>query len=201
MNSSCIQPSILLVDDDVKFLRALARSLRTKDYSIITTSHPTSALTTLDTVEVAVALLDEYLPGSGTDGLALLTALKKKQSDIEVILITGDNSTSLVVQAIQAGATDFLTKPLDLVKLAQVLDQSIHRYQLRKQEDVALTKLPYREVKIQGIERERRYFTLLLQQRQHNLHEVSRITGIDRSNLRRRLHHLVFAILHPEKTP
>jgi two-component system phosphate regulon response regulator OmpR len=59
----------------------------------------------------AAVLLDVVMPGM--DGLAALAAFKKIDKDVPIIVISGQGRTSVVVQAMRLGATDFLCKPFD----------------------------------------------------------------------------------------
>src|SRR5579883_2513807 len=100
-------PAILLVDDDVRLLRALKGTLEKRRYSVIATSDPDFAVTTAATAKVAVALLDQDLSRTDIDGLGLLATIKETQPNIEIIFITGYNSAALAVQAMKGGAADF----------------------------------------------------------------------------------------------
>src|SRR5207245_10445612 len=70
------------------------------------------ALTLLEGRLFDVALLDIWLPGK--DGLQLLEEIKRHDSALEVVMMTGDPLVSTAVQALKAGAYDYLIKPQNL---------------------------------------------------------------------------------------
>jgi two-component system response regulator AtoC len=70
-----------------------------------------------------IAVLDLNLPD--IDGIELLRRLRLAHPRIEAILLTGDYSTDAAVAAIKAGASDYLTKPVDVNRFRGALDQSI----------------------------------------------------------------------------
>src|SRR5579883_2064657 len=107
------QFSILIVDDEVRLLRALEKILRSRGYRVTTLADPTQALAYAEDGNIAVALIDICLHHDDIDGFGLLVALKQINPAIEVILMTGHGSIPLAVDAMKAGAADFLTKPVN----------------------------------------------------------------------------------------
>lgn len=103
--------TILAVDDDRLFLRSIARIVRSPSYGLITAESAAEALTRLALQPVDLVLLDLKMPGR--DGLSLLEDLRSLYPDIPVVMLTGHGSIELAVQAMQAGAADFLEKPCE----------------------------------------------------------------------------------------
>src|SRR5207249_10895735 len=91
----------------------------------------TEALTLLEGRLFDVALLDIWLPGK--DGLQLLEEIKRHDSALEVVMMTGDPLVSTAVQALKAGAYDYLIKPLNLEELQPLMRQLIERRFLRQE--------------------------------------------------------------------
>lgn len=102
--------TLLLVDDDRHVLSSMADWLREQDFVVDTASGQTDARNLLARRAYDVALVDIRL-GDG-DGFELLAHCKKNHPGVSVILITGYGTVDAAVEAIRAGAFDFLTKPL-----------------------------------------------------------------------------------------
>jgi FixJ family two-component response regulator len=107
---------IFLVDDDPGVLKALTRMLSTHGYEVRAFSSPTEFLAQHDRSVPGCAILDVSMPG--LDGIELQAALKAGGAERPVIFITGVGDIPVTVQAMKAGAVDFLTKP---VKSKQLL--------------------------------------------------------------------------------
>ena len=107
---------IFLVDDDPGVLKALTRMLNTHGYEVRAFSSSTEFLAQHDRSIPGCAIFDLSMPG--LDGIELQTALKAGGVERPVIFITGVGDIPVTVQAMKAGAVDFLTKP---VKSRQLL--------------------------------------------------------------------------------
>ncbi|MBU0995193.1 MAG: response regulator [Proteobacteria bacterium] len=120
MNSS-FPGKILLVDDEQGIRKVLEISLRDLGYDVMTAASGEEALSIVEVAHPCVVITDIKMPGM--DGVSLLKKLKFDHPDIEVIMVTGHSELDLAIQSIQAGAVDFVTKPVD----TEVLDQAIKR--------------------------------------------------------------------------
>ena len=107
---------ILLVDDDEGVLKALSRMLSTKGFEVQAFSSATEFLARHDRSVPGCAIFDVSMPD--LDGIELQEALRARESERPVIFITGVGDIPTSVQAMKAGAVDFLTKP---VKSQQLL--------------------------------------------------------------------------------
>ena len=106
---------VLIADDDQGVRSLLEQVLTDEGYKVITAPTGTEALRLLanaDGERPDVALIDQVLPD--VTGLDILRQTLEQGIDVPVIVITGMNSSSLTIQAIQKGAADYLTKPFDL---------------------------------------------------------------------------------------
>lgn len=104
---------VLAVDDEDFFLRALERMIEGAGRcEVVTASDSAEALSRLDDAQpFDVALVDHALPG--LSGLDLLAEIKHRSPETEVVVMTAYGTIERAVEAMRAGAYDFLTKPFD----------------------------------------------------------------------------------------
>jgi DNA-binding NtrC family response regulator len=114
---------ILIVEDAPDLRRALGRFVERRGYRTSTAATVGEALELLETGAPDLLLSDIDLPdGSGVD---LARHVRRHGLAMPVILITGLQDMAVAAEGMKAGATDFLTKPLDLDRLAEVLDRTL----------------------------------------------------------------------------
>ncbi|WP_434457471.1 sigma-54-dependent Fis family transcriptional regulator [Stutzerimonas urumqiensis] len=116
---------IVLIDDDAHLRKALAQTLDLAGLSVVTLGEAKALLASLPADWPGVVVSDIRMPG--IDGLQLLAELQTRDAELPVLLITGHGDVPLAVQAMRAGAYDFLEKPfssealLDSVRRALAL--------------------------------------------------------------------------------
>jgi DNA-binding NtrC family response regulator len=113
--------SLLLVDDDRQVLHAMADWLREQGYQLDTAASRQEALAAVDRKSYDVVLADIRLRDG--DGFDILAHCRQHHPTVAVIMITGYGTVDSAVEAIRAGAFDFLTKPL----IDEELDMAIQR--------------------------------------------------------------------------
>jgi CheY-like chemotaxis protein/CBS domain-containing protein len=105
-----------LVDDEERFTRNLAKILEQRGHSVATAFDGMQALALLGSgLPIRVVLLDVRMPGM--DGLETLRRIKQIDADIQVIMLTGFASLEDGIEAVRAGAFDYLQKPYDIEDL------------------------------------------------------------------------------------
>jgi len=114
------KPVILIVDDEKSARDGLVRALR-RDYRVFAAENGTSALEVLGSQSIDVLLSDVRMPGM--DGITLMQRALANNPELTCIILTAYGNVELAVQAMQQGATDFMTKPINLDKLELVLDR------------------------------------------------------------------------------
>jgi len=117
-----------IVDDDASFLTAMERRLKHAGYDV--TTHPSALhlLVNLPTESVpSCIILDVRLPG--LDGPALQKRLAELGSTLPIIFLTGYTDIPTTVQAIKAGADDFLTKPIEFDDLSRAIEKAFAHHQ------------------------------------------------------------------------
>jgi len=103
-------PTVFIVDDDAPLLRALSRLLREHGWQVATFASAEDFLAQRDAGAPGCLVLDVNLPG--LDGLALQRRLAEDGPALPIVFLSGHGDIPMTVQAIKAGAVDFLTKPV-----------------------------------------------------------------------------------------
>jgi sigma-B regulation protein RsbU (phosphoserine phosphatase) len=118
------QASILVVDDEELNRDGLARRLRRHDYEVAVAKSGREAIELLGGQRFDLVLLDIMMPGM--NGLEVLKFLRRVDSlvDLPIIMVTAKGESEDMVEALELGANDYVTKPLDLpVALARIRTQ------------------------------------------------------------------------------
>jgi hypothetical protein len=124
------EPHSLLIVDDEPIIRDLcARAL--KGFKIYQANDGQEASDLLRQQEIDVILTDVMMPR--LNGLDLLRQIKEESPDKIVILMTGYTEKEVILQALKAGADDFISKPLNLLHLRTTIDKSLEKQVLRRQ--------------------------------------------------------------------
>ncbi|OVE81527.1 hypothetical protein BVY04_03035 [bacterium M21] len=131
---------ILLVDDEVDIVKSQALALRLHqiDNTIICTD-PRPAMDKLREHGCRLAIVDVVMPE--LSGLELLELIKEELPDVMVILLTGMNHVETAVASMKKGAFDYITKPLDPMRLATCVRKAIEARSAQDQEKRLKKKL------------------------------------------------------------
>ena len=123
---------LLIVDDEQDMLQLLKRSLEPDlDCKVMTAASGEEALERLSETAPDLALIDIKMPGM--DGMELLMRLRKNQPWLTVVMMTAHGCIEIAVQAIKAGAYDFVTKPFDHEALVLTLNKALERSRLLRE--------------------------------------------------------------------
>ena len=120
--------SVLLIDDDVEVLRSIGNYFERLGHEVTRELSGEAGLATFDRVRPEVVILDLRLPGM--DGMEVLEHLRQRGA--AVILLTGDSDVGTAVRAMQLGAENFLTKPVDMAHLAAAAARVADKVRLRR---------------------------------------------------------------------
>ncbi|MCU0857009.1 MAG: sigma-54 dependent transcriptional regulator [Pontiellaceae bacterium] len=115
-----MKPLILIVDDEKNTREGLARALR-RSYEVLIAESGATALNILSEKPVDVMLSDLRMPGM--DGMTLMQRALAGSPQLICILLTAYGNIETAVEAMRRGATDFLTKPVNLEQLEMVLQR------------------------------------------------------------------------------
>ena len=108
----------MVVDDDPKILFAFREVLKTEGYKSVVAKDGEDALKKIITKNPNIVFLDVTMPK--LDGLEVLRRLKAQRELVPVIIITGYGTMQTAIKAMQLGAFEYLTKPLDVAKIREV---------------------------------------------------------------------------------
>jgi len=126
--------ALLLVDDDEAFRKVLARELGRAGYDVATAASGEEALRRVAEREPDVVLLDLRLPDR--DGLEVLEAVQAASPATDVIMLTGHGSIDTAIQAVRAGAFDYVAKPCPLDELEVRIQRALERQSLRRRASI-----------------------------------------------------------------
>ena len=138
---------VLVVDDEEEFLDTLVKRLNLRKVDASGTKSGPEALLWIDREPVDVVVLDVKMPDM--DGIEVLREIKNRHPLVEVIMLTGHASMEVAIQGMEAGAFDYLLKPVTLedlmVKLAEAFEKKDgHEQKIRKARIEDLMRFPGR---------------------------------------------------------
>ena len=113
------KPLVMIIDDEQGILDVVSRFAQRAGYEAITCSNGRDAIAQMHTRKADLVLVDLRMPDVG--GLDVLRAIREIDPRCQAVLMTGYASVDTAVEAIKLGATDYLSKPLDFVRLEQLL--------------------------------------------------------------------------------
>jgi len=141
--------AVILVVDDEQLQRDIVKTILDEEgYETYTASSGEEALRTAKKYNPDIILADLKMEGMG--GIELLDAVKKDHAAPTMIIMTAHGTISSAVEAMQKGAFDYLTKPLNMDSLLMTVRRAVERTELLK-ENIHLQKELYDRFRIEGI--------------------------------------------------
>jgi DNA-binding NtrC family response regulator len=119
------EKTVLLVDDEKPVLESLANYLEKNSYRISTAVSGEAGLEAYRAHPSDMVITDLIM--DGINGIEVLNEIKKINSDTCVIILTGQGDMALAIEALRAGADDFLLKPCDLDELVLKMERFFER--------------------------------------------------------------------------
>jgi FixJ family two-component response regulator len=129
---SAAPATVFVVDDEPGVRKALSRLLSAAGFAVRTFESPQTFLEKHDPSTPGCLVLDIAMPG--LNGLELQAALAESGCERSIIFLTGHGDIPMSVQAIKAGAIDFLTKPVDDEALLAAVRTAMERDRLARRE-------------------------------------------------------------------
>jgi len=108
---------VLLVDDEKEFLEIMSQRMGAIGMDVTTAGSAVEALSILAKKSFDAIVMDFQMPEM--DGMEALKAIKNKNPELQIILLTGYATVEKTVEAMKIGAADFLEKPADLEALSK----------------------------------------------------------------------------------
>lgn len=122
---------ILVIDDERGIREGCRRILEFENYQVVVAETGEKGIDVAKTDKFDLALIDLKLPG--IDGLAVLNELRKIDSEIVPIIITGHGTVETAVEAMKAGAFDFVAKPFTPDEIISVVDKGLVQIKERRE--------------------------------------------------------------------
>ena len=132
---------ILIVDDnsDIRFI--LNELIKEAGYKTRLAANFNQALAEIDKKLPDVAIMDVKLDKGDNDGIQLLDHIKKKNTDIPVIMISGHANIEMAVNSLKSGAFEFIQKPFDKERLLNFVNRAVENYNLKNENKNLNSKL------------------------------------------------------------
>lgn len=120
---------ILIVDDEAPQMKALCQTLQDYGFETVGYSSPSAALRGLMTKKFDILLTDLNMPE--IDGISLIRSALKIDPDMACVIMTGQGTVATAVEAMQAGAKDYILKPFKISTALPVLNRSLEMRRLK----------------------------------------------------------------------
>ncbi len=130
MRANSKKEVILVVDDALDTLEILQRNLELKGYKVFTVSSASEAVKILEKTHIDLVITDLKMPV--VNGLELVRYIRENYKDIEVIMITGYPSIQGAVEALKAGADNYLAKPFTEEELFSAVQKALKKLSVRR---------------------------------------------------------------------
>jgi two-component system, response regulator RegA len=167
----------LLVDDEETFLRTLQRSLERHEIRSITATSAAAALMAAESNAFDFALVD--LKIARDSGLKLIAPLRAIRPEMRIVMMTGYASVATAVEAIKAGADDYLLKPVNVDAILRAIADE-PRDPPDGEPDEAESMIPLSRIEWEHIQQ-------ALRATDGNISAAARMLGVHRRSLQRKL--------------
>jgi DNA-binding NtrC family response regulator len=114
---------VLVVDDEKNMRWVLRQALEAEGYEVVEAADGKEALSAVGEQEPDVLILDHKMPAP--DGMEVLRRLRAKDHRFPIIMLTAHGNVQTAVEAMKAGASEYLTKPFDLEELKLSIEKAI----------------------------------------------------------------------------
>ena len=130
---------ILIIDDKPNIREVLSDYLKNKGFSVESCENAEIALENIQKILPDVIVTDLKMPG--IDGIKLMNEVRNIDPNIPVILITAFGTISSAVEAMKAGAYDYLTKPIDYNRLRILIRRALDQKKISRENEYLKEKL------------------------------------------------------------
>ncbi len=124
---------VLVVDDEADIRELVSGVLEDEGYAVRTAANSDGTLEAIEERRPSMVLLDVWLQGSRLDGLQLLQEIKRRDSTLPVLMISGHGNLDTAVAAVREGAVDFIEKPFEAGRLLYLVSRATETDRLRRE--------------------------------------------------------------------
>ncbi len=124
------EPTLLIVDDEEEIRENLCDYAEFKGFNVLEAENGLEALEILEDESPDLIISDMMMPKMG--GLELLQEIAKRDIDTPTVMMTAFGTMEYAIDAMKNGAEDFLSKPIDLSYMMQVVNRVLDRSAMRK---------------------------------------------------------------------
>ncbi|HEY7300163.1 MAG TPA: response regulator transcription factor [Xanthobacteraceae bacterium] len=178
-------PVLYVVDDDASFRTAVGRLLRASGYQVVLYESGDDFLQRPPGGEPGCILLDIRMPG--LSGLELQGRLRKMDSILPIVFLTGHGDIPTSVRAIKAGAEDLLTKPVEKKVLLEAIERALARCREQRAENERLDGL--RTLVAALTAREREVFDLVVRGKLNK--QIAHVLGTSERTIKAHRHSIM----------
>jgi EAL domain-containing protein (putative c-di-GMP-specific phosphodiesterase class I) len=130
---------ILIADDEPVLLRGLERVLNRSGYEVVTANDGDEAASLIARMDFDAIVSDISMPG--LNGIEVLRAARDRDLDVPVLLVTGAPAVETAVEALEYGAFQYLTKPVDSKQFERAIEKAVHLHRMASIKSEALALL------------------------------------------------------------
>ena len=124
---------VLVVDDEADIRELVSGVLEDEGYTVRSAADSNATLEAIEERRPSMVLLDVWLRGSRLDGLQLLQEIKRRDSTLPVLMISGHGNLDTAVAAVREGAIDFIEKPFQAERLVYLVNRTTETDRLRRE--------------------------------------------------------------------
>jgi len=137
---------VLVVDDEEDIRDLVSGVLEDEGYAVRSAADSMAALDAIKDRRPSLVLLDVWLQGSRHDGLQLLQLIKRQDSTLPVLMISGHGNLDTAVAAVREGAVDFIEKPFEAGHLLHLVSRATETDRLRRENESLRQQIVHDEV-------------------------------------------------------
>jgi two-component system response regulator AtoC/two-component system nitrogen regulation response regulator NtrX len=137
-----MKPKILIVDDEPAARYGLKRALGVTHYEIVEAADGATALEEMERFDPDLLICDINMPK--LDGMTLMKRLAEKADAPPIVMITAYGSERIAVEAMKAGAYDYLSKPYEVDELRRIVENALETVRLRRENEALRAELRQR---------------------------------------------------------
>lgn len=122
-SQASLRPKILVVDDEESVRTLVGKALVDAKYEVDTAADGSAALDQLRAADYDLLITDLKMPGM--DGLTVIREVRRHQTDLPIVIITGYSTEASAIEALNLGVTGYLTKPFRLPRILAVTARAL----------------------------------------------------------------------------